>query len=348
MLRLRSILLLPCAFGCTPLPNEEYVLKLKPMNYIALNQRKAATRGFTLIELLVVIAIIAILAALLLPALAAAKRKAKLATCQSNFHQVYIACSAYANDYNDYYPICTVGGDNANPKFNYLGFVDYTEYFYSPGAGGLPPIMTPYTPIPGPGVTFSHTFDCLGYLYETKMIGNGKCAFCPGFPSTSQHSADFYSNPTFPSTGNNPFTSGNYVVQDSTLYNPRILDAVGGTSIARAYPKTSSVWSEAATGVIVAPGIAPVPASGGNQVFATDFLSAGDTTATANQSSFGSGCFAHYPAQGFDVLFRDGSVSFVQSVSAFQMVSQGLLPTVESGTSNLAYDQLFNFLENGN
>jgi hypothetical protein len=65
-------------------------------------------------------------------------------------------------------------------------------------------------------------------------------------------------------------------------------------------------------------------------------------------SQFSQGYFAHYPAQGFDVLFRDGSVSFVQSVSGFQMVSQGLLPTVEGGTSNLAYDQLFNYLENGN
>jgi hypothetical protein len=116
----------------------------------------------------------------------------------------------------------------------------------------------------------------------------------------------------------------------------------------RAFQKTSSVWSEPATGIIVGPGIAPVPASGGGHLFATDFLSPGDTTATANQSSFSPGCFAHYPAQGFDVLFTDGSVSFVQSVSAFNMVAQGLLPTVESGASNLAYDQFFNFLENSN
>jgi prepilin-type N-terminal cleavage/methylation domain-containing protein/prepilin-type processing-associated H-X9-DG protein len=59
----------------------------------------SSPKAFTLIELLVVIAIIAILAALLLPALAAAKRKANDAKCKSNLKQLTLAAFMYQNDY---------------------------------------------------------------------------------------------------------------------------------------------------------------------------------------------------------------------------------------------------------
>ena len=66
--------------------------------------------NFTLIELLVVIAIIAILAAMLLPALSAARERARSANCIAKLKQIGTANLMYAGDNKDSQPIGWGGG----------------------------------------------------------------------------------------------------------------------------------------------------------------------------------------------------------------------------------------------
>jgi prepilin-type N-terminal cleavage/methylation domain-containing protein/prepilin-type processing-associated H-X9-DG protein len=83
---------------------------MQPRTSSAFTNARCQLGAFTLIELLVVIAIISLLAAILFPAFAQARAKARQAVCQSNLKQIGSAIQMYMQDYDGTYV----------PKYNCL------------------------------------------------------------------------------------------------------------------------------------------------------------------------------------------------------------------------------------
>jgi prepilin-type N-terminal cleavage/methylation domain-containing protein/prepilin-type processing-associated H-X9-DG protein len=270
-------------------------------------------KAFTLIELLVVIAIISILLSLLLPAVQKVRESANRTKCQNNLRQMGIACHQYHDTHRSFPP-------------GYVAGVPYPDT--TPGWGWAA-FMLPYIE----QENLYRQIDFRRPVERSSAIRTPLSIFlCPSDPPPPPEFAvtDATMTPlctaapsSYAATVGQDASEVDAPKGDGVFYRnskTRIADITDGTSQTvllgdRAWSQTNGIWAGAPNGAICRSGTANVwtNATGPAQSL---ILAHNNWINITTDADGGLDDFSSNHPGGVNLLFADGSVHFIKSITS--------------------------------
>jgi type II secretory pathway pseudopilin PulG len=240
-----------------------------------------------------VIAIIAILAAMLLPALAGAKERAKRVTCVNHLHQIGVSLSMYTGDNNDRVPESHLTDDNTTTMDT-----SYDAYINAlPGDAGYSPQANSFG---------------LGKLFDSKTAPNGQIFYCLSGTQLKAGTDPYLTERTYEHYSKGPRGFPYWLT-----YDDGTVDTSGGGRVRLGY----SYYPQSATRKLASPLTSPYGGSFAPRAFAIKATEMSAQYAILSDLLYRQDMVTHRSgvkrSLGVNVLFGDTHVNYEHDASFF-------------------------------